>query len=126
MNPNTLGAALVRRLQRGRAADGEAGMATSEYAVGILAAFRKMARVPFVEQAFGAVAELARHQFGHEAAVAGVGDRQQQAAAGRQQRAALGQHARRLADVLQHVGTDDGVVAGGRKQLRQVGGGVFR
>ncbi|REF29960.1 DUF4244 domain-containing protein [Calidifontibacter indicus] len=38
MNPNTLGAALVRRLQRCRAADGEAGMATSEYAVGILAA----------------------------------------------------------------------------------------
>ena len=82
----------------------------------------KETHVGFVEQAFGAVAELARHQFGHEAAVAGVGDRQQQAAAGRQQRAALGQHARRLADVLQHVGTDDGVVAGGRKQLRQVGG----
>lgn len=35
MNPNTLPARLLRRARRG---DTEAGMATSEYAVGILAA----------------------------------------------------------------------------------------
>ena len=79
------------------------------------------AHVGLVQQAFLAVAELAGHQLGHQAGIAGVGDGQQQAAFGRQQLAAFGQHAGRLADVLQHVGADDGVVALGGEQVAQAG-----
>ena len=77
------------------------------------------AQVGFVQQAFGPVAEFAGHQLGHQTAVAGVRDRHQQPPARRQQRAAFGQHARRLADVLQHVGADDGVVGAGGEVVGQ-------
>ena len=80
------------------------------------------AQVRFVQQALGPVAELAGHQLGHQARVAGVGNRQQGAAVGGQQLAALVHDALRQAQVLQHVGADDDVVAARREQGGQFAG----
>ena len=79
------------------------------------------AQVGLVQQAFGTVAEFARHQLGQQADVAGVGDGQQGVSALGQQGAALGQHVLGVADVLEHVGADDDVVGGGGEQGGEVG-----
>ena len=74
-----------------------------------------------VQQAFVAVAELAVQQLGYQAAIGSVGHRDQQLAIGGQQRAAGVQNALGLAQVLQHIGADDAVVALASQQGVQVG-----
>lgn len=77
-------------------------------------------QVGFVQQAFGAVAELAGHQLGDQARVTGIGDGQQHAPALGQQQATGAQHLLGVADVLEYVGADDGVVTARCKQGGQV------
>ena len=79
------------------------------------------AQVRFIQQAFGAVAEFARHQLRNQAAVAGVGNGDEHAPAFGQQAAGAGQHLLRVAGVLQHVGADDGVVLAAGEQGGEVG-----
>ena len=73
-----------------------------------------------VQQAFFAVAEFAVQQFCHQAAVACIGHGDQQTAFGRQPLAAGSQDALGLAQVLEHVGADDVVIARVAEELVQV------
>ena len=81
---------------------------------------REKAQVGAVQQAFFAVAEFAVQQFCHQAAVACVGYGDQQTAFRRQPLAAGSQDALGLAQVLEHIGTDDVVIARVAEELVQV------
>ena len=75
-----------------------------------------------VEQAFRSIAEFPSDQLGNQAAIAGIGNRQQGAASGGQQLTALVEHVLRGAQMLEDVGADDDVETASLKQCEQVAG----
>jgi hypothetical protein len=81
------------------------------------AAPREEAQVRRVEQPGGAVPEFTSQQLGDDARVSDVRHGEQDAPSWRQQRRELLEHTARVAQVLEHVGADDGVVGASRKLL---------